>query len=270
MSAYIFPHLGFRVAYDGKPYSGFQKQPRDKTIQDEIEKALGILFKAQISIDFSSRTDTGVHALDQMVFLRNGYSLWESLSDKKQKAFLLSLNSILPDAIRVREVMRLRADYHPKHSALWKEYHYRVVMGAIAPPLERGQVLWIRRPLDIDAMKRSIKSFVGTHDFRAFGKRIQRYEGDTVRKILRAELHVGVYPTMKELTHLRFVFRGEGFLHHMVRTMVGTLLEVGQGENHLISRLLKSGVRSEAGVNAPGHPLVLVKTQIPKKFQVPL
>jgi tRNA pseudouridine38-40 synthase len=261
-----FSHLGLRCAYDGRSFAGFQAQLHRQTLQREIERALSTFTRRKIGIDFSSRTDTGVHAFDQWVQIRNGMEIWNSLGAVKQRSFLVGLNGILHDAVRVWQVLELRDDYHPKRSAEWKEYIYSVVQGPVVDPLVRDRVLWIRKKLDIESMQNSIQLFEGDHDFCAFSKRVERYQGKTIRRILRARLEVKPHPSMETLTLLQFRFRGKGFLHHQVRTMVGTLLAEGRGARSLVARALSSGKRADAGVNAPAHALTLIKTFVPRRL----
>lgn len=265
-----FPHLGFRIAYDGKGFFGFQKQPNARTIQEEIEKALKTLLRKEFRFSFTSRTDAGVCAFDQWGMLENAYEFFQRLSEKEKYHFLISLNALLPDEVVIWRALRLREDFNPKTSPVWKEYHYRVVQGPAPDPLSRERSLWICRDLNIKAMRSALKSLEGEHDFSAFATRAKRYEGGTVRKILKAKILVQNHPFMKDLKIISFQIRGTGFLHNMVRTIVGTTIEIGSGKSESMPKVLRSKSRIDAGVNAPAHPLTLVQTQIPSKLFQPL
>jgi len=265
-----FPHLGFRVAYDGADFSGFQRQSQQRSIQEVIEKAWSPLFGVTLKIQFASRTDAGVSAWDQWVMIQEGMKLYSHLPSKTQRAFLVSLNAVLPDTVRVWQALRLHKDFHPKTSPLWKEYRYRIVNGPAHDPLLGSKALWIRKPLDLVRVSSSITRFVGRHDFAAFATRARRYEDRTVRNILSAKVQVHQHPAMKDVRIVDFIFRGEGFLHHMVRTMSGTLVQIGLGKSFEIDRILAGRARPAAGLNAPPHPLTLCSLSVPRRFHRPL
>lgn len=266
----LFPHLGLRLAYDGKNFSGFQLQPDGRSIQEILEKALSTVLKRSVRILFSSRTDSGVHAFDQWAMVANGIKDYENLSSKSQDAFLISVNALLPASVRVWRVFKLHKNFHPQKSVRAKEYRYRVLMGSVCDPSQRDFALWIRRSLDLSEMKKAFKKFEGLHDFRAFAKKVQRYEEKTKRRVLSARIDVKAHPAILDVKEIQFVVVGEGFLHHMVRTMVGTVLEIGKGESHDIAALLKSGHRRDAGVNAPPQGLFLWRTRVKSSLARPL
>jgi tRNA pseudouridine38-40 synthase len=261
-----FPHLGFRVSYDGSGFSGFQRQSQHRSIQEVIERSWSPILGPQLKIQFSSRTDAGVNAWDQWVMISDGIRLYELLPAKTKQALLVSLNAVLPESIRVWQALRLHKDFNPKSSPIWKEYSYRVVNGPSHDPLIGERGMWIRKPLDLARMRSAMAKFVGHHDFAAFATRSRRYEDRTERRILSAKLIVKKHPAMSELQIIDLVFRGEGFLHHMVRTMSGTLVEIGLGKSYDIERILLGRARPAAGVNASPHPLTLCTTSVPKRY----
>lgn len=265
-----FPHLGFRVAYDGGSFSGFQRQSHHRSIQEAIEKSWAPILGPQLRIQFSSRTDAGVSAWDQWVMIPDGMRLYDLLPVKTKQALLVSLNAVLPESIRVWKALRLHKDFNPKASPIWKEYSYRIINGPSHDPLIGEKGMWIRKPLDLVRMRAAITKFVGLHDFAAFATRSRRYEDRTQRRILSTKLLVQDHPTMSELRIIHLVFRGEGFLHHMVRTMSGTLVEIGLGKKYDIEKILLGRARPAAGVNASPHPLTLCLTSVPKRFFKPL
>ncbi len=256
--------LGLRVAYDGQTFSGFQLQPKKPSVQVEIERVLTILFRQKIRIQFTSRTDAGVHAYDQWVIIPDGFELFQQLPKKNQERFCLSMNALLKGKICVWQVVELRNHFHPKKNVEWKEYRYRIFNSPSEDPLQKNDRWWIRSPLDLKKMKKALRAFRGTHDFVSFtqSKPEQR---STKRTILSARMIVSPHPFMdgREIT---FVFRGTGFLYHMVRTMVGTLIDVGRGVDYDIRQIIDSRDRKLAGRTAPSGALSLVKTKISKTF----
>ncbi len=267
-----FSHFGFRLAYDGENFQGFQRQPSGSSVQASVERALSILLRHKIKIEFSSRTDAGVHAYDQWGMIRDGLKIFQDQSPKNQRAFLISINALLPESIRFWSIFALREDFRPHFDPLWKQYEYRILLGGASDPLWRSQSLWYYSSQDIEEMKRAFRKFEGTHDFAAFATRAHRYQEKTTRKILKATIHLKPHEFMEGSRWLVFRVRGEGFLHHMVRTMVGTVLDVGRGRIRAeqIQEILKSKKRPLAGVNAPPHPLVLTHTQVSSRFIQPL
>jgi len=261
-----FPHLGLRISYDGAEYLGFQRQARGKTIQAELERALLILLKSKHQFLFTSRTDAGVHAFDQWGILLNSLEAFLKLSDKAKRHFLISMNALLPETIRVWSVFRLREDFHPKTSVTWKEYHYSVVFGPAPDPITKDHSLWICRRLNLPLIKNAMAKIEGKHDFASFATRAKRYQGKTLRHILRARLVVKNHPFLKGTKILSFQVRGAGFLHNMVRGIVGTALEIGAGRGHSMQKILGAKSRIDAGVNAPAYPLCLVQTFVSKDF----
>lgn len=264
----ISHHLGFRVAYDGKKYAGFQIQARHRTIQAEIERALSTFFRHKIKIEFSSRTDAGVHAFDQWICIRHGFKYFEQISASQKARCLHSLNALLPDDIALWQLLKLKPEFHPKKSIQWKEYEYVVAMGPTLDPNIRDRAWWVRASLDIVGMREALKQLEGEHDFAAFQTRSKSFRGSTVRRLYRARLKVNS-SLVPSLRILRFQFRGSGFLQHMVRNLVGTLVDLGRGRRDEVKETLGSKDRRNAGVNAPSGALTLLRSAVPKRlFQI--
>jgi len=257
-----FKDLGLRIAYNGKPFAGFQLQPHKNTVQEEMEKALQTVLRQKIRIKFTSRTDAGVHAYDQWVIIKNGYEKYLKLTERQKRSFIINLNGVLPEAIRVWQIMGLNENFHPKTSVEWKEYHYKVITGCLRDPVQEENTCWIIPSLDLKKMRDAQKELIGTHDFSSFCKQSGMKTGSTVRTILSASIQVTTHPRIENVSQFVFIFRGNGFLHNMVRNMVGTLIKIGQGKELSISKILKSKDRTLAGKNAPAHALILAKTKI--------
>ena len=234
-------------SYDGTNFSGYQKQPKMRTVQSEIEKVLKEINNNQkVDIHASGRTDAGVHALNQ----RAHFVLDVNITcDKLQKA----LNSMLPEDIYIKSVNEVSDDFHARYSAIGKEYVYIINMGEYNP-LERNYVFQYNNKLDVIEMERGLKYVEGTHDFRAFTK-VDEEKDDYVRTISQTNL----IRDKKDLNKITLVFVGTGFLRYMVRNIVGTLIEVGEGKRKSedIISILKEKDRTKAGKTANAEGLYL-------------
>lgn len=200
------------VTYDGKNYNGYQKQNNGKSIQQELEKAIEILTKEQVTCVASGRTDAGVSAYFQPVH----FEVEKQINILK---FLRSINGILPSEIKVLSIKK--TNLHARFSAKKKTYVYKMYSSNIELPLNKN-ALQISPKLDIKAMKKFLKLIVGTHDFIGF--RASGGENETtIRTIYKAKLTRQDYNLNLEIT-------GNGFLYKMVRNIVGTMLKVGEGK----------------------------------------
>lgn len=234
------------VAYDGGNYHGFQRQKNAVSIQNVLEAKLGIVFGHEVCLTASGRTDTGVHACGQVV---NFFTRGTIPIDRVARA----LNSLLPDDIVVKSASLAAADFSARYSAKRKLYTYQVQQGEVQNPFLRNYSWYIRKSLDAEAMQLAISWIIGTHDFSAF-----RASGSTpmhpVRTIYAADFAAG-----DEL--LKFSFMGNGFLYHMVRNLVGTLVNVGKGKTSVeeFKEILNSRDRQKAGATAPAQGLHLME-----------
>jgi tRNA pseudouridine38-40 synthase len=239
------------IAYDGTHYSGWQKQKNDKTIQGEIEYRLKRMTREEISLHGAGRTDAGVHADGMCAHFLTHSTL--SVSDLQR-----GLNAMLPGAIRIFSVEETDLDFHARFKAKGKLYHYSLYCGKIHPPQSRLYQLHVPLPLDLNTIHSSLVILEGTHDFSSFensgsrDKTICSGRG-AVRTIHSAKLITGIANT------LVFQFAGDGFLRNMIRNLVGTLIEVGQGKltSKEFGTILNARDRSLAGRTAPPHGLCL-------------
>ncbi len=237
-------------SYDGSKYKGYQKQPRTKTVQGEIEKALKKINSDQeVSIHASGRTDAGVHAYNQKAHF--------DLS-KKIDLFKLqgSLNSLIPDDIYVKKVEIVDGDFHARFSVTGKEYIYKINMGTYNP-IEKDYVYQYNKPLKIAEMERALHYLEGTHNFKSFTKTDEeKSESETYeRTIIKAQ----IIRDKKDLDKITVSLVGTGFMRYMVRNIVGVLLEIGEGKRKSedILRILKEEDRTKAGITAPACGLYL-------------
>lgn len=234
------------LGFIGSAYSGWQSQTKGDSIQEIFENILERLFKVKTNLISSSRTDAGVHAKAMAAHFKAD----TSLSPEKIKD---ALNFYLPKDIAVFEIKKVRDDFHARYHAKSKIYEYTIWNSAQKPLFERDQVLWLPQPLDEKIMHRAAQCLVGEHDFRSFCDRMEVNE-DTRKRIDAISVI-----RKKHLVILRV--RGNGFLRHMVRVIVGTLIEVGRGKLRVLQmkQILLSEDRKKAGPTAKAMGLCLVK-----------
>lgn len=238
------------LSYDGTDYVGWQRQASGISIQAMVEEALAPIEGGEVSVVGAGRTDAGVHALGQVASVSI-----ESPIDLG--SLRRALNATLPADVRVREVMEVPSGFHARFSARGKTYRYYIRNDDWVSPFERRYVLHLPQPLDDRAMVEASRTLIGRHDFAAFqaaGSDVATTER-TVHDltITRVEEGAGALVTID--------IEADGFLRHMVRTIAGTLIEVGQARRDPsdIARVQASRDRSQAGPTAPAHGLFLVR-----------
>ncbi len=230
------------VSYDGTQYLGYQSQKNHQGIQDAIEKAFRLMTQTHISTVSAGRTDKGVHALGQVFH-------FDSELDLDEKTWL-RVNDRLPLDIRILKVVKVKSDFHARHSAKSKIYKYIIAKNP-STPFSKNYEVYIRN-LNITPMKEALPQLIGTHDFKGFCQHVPGKP--TIKTIYKAELK----ETKK---HYIFVFHGNSFLKYMVRSMMGTLIQIGLGkkETSIIETILTTKDRSLAGKTADSRGLFLVK-----------
>ncbi len=234
------------LEYDGTDFAGWQVQPNGRTVQEELEKALSRLLKEEIRVHASGRTDAGVHAREQVVH-------FHTVKKLPIKAYLEGLRAFLPRDLAIVGASEVGEDFHARFSARGKWYRYRILRTTVPRPLQARYCWQLAGPLDVAQMRRAAGRFVGEHDFAAFcaaGSDVRT----TVRRIETCEL-------TEDGELLLFDVRGNGFLRNMVRIMVGTLVEIGQGSRspESVDMLLAPGRREDAGRTAPPQGLCLMR-----------
>lgn len=208
------------LAYDGSGYHGFQKQPHGETIQNIVDEFLSRVCGESITTAGSGRTDAGVHAYGQVVsFSTNGRIPCANI--------LRASQTMLPQDIVLLQAEEVEENFHARYSALWKEYQYRVVVNAQQDPFLVKYTWQLREQPDIERMNEAAKLLLGKHDFSAF-RSSGSVDSDPVRTIYRAEW------TMVNDNELRFAIAGDGFLYHMVRNLVWSLVQVGLGKRSIV------------------------------------
>lgn len=247
-------NLKIALAYDGSDFAGWQVQPDSATIQGTLASAIGRITGEKVLPQGSGRTDAGVHALSQVATCA-----LESPIPVENLA--KALNDILPGSIRVLAVDEVPVEFHARKSARAKTYRYRIYRNAICPPFLARYVWHHPYPLDETAMQQASPLILGEHDFTSFAavdpERGKEEGGVTnVRRILASSWQ-------REGEELSYTVRGSGFLHHMVRNLVGTFVLVGKGtlRPEDTTRILQAKDRSAAGATAPAHGLYLVNVE---------
>jgi tRNA pseudouridine38-40 synthase len=244
-------NLRLILAYDGSEFSGWQVQPDAATIQGTLASAIGRVTGEKVLPQGSGRTDAGVHALAQV-------ATFCTESSVPATNFVKALNDILPPSIRVLEVSEVVAEFHARKSAKGKTYRYRMHRAPICSPFIARYVWHFPYPLDESAMEKAAATVIGEHDFTSFAA-VDPERG-------REECEVSNVRTIMSSTWARdgdefiYTVRGSGFLHHMVRNLVGTFVLVGKGTLRVedMRRILEARDRSAAGPTAPASGLCLV------------
>lgn len=248
-------NLRLLIAYDGTGYSGWQRQNDTATIQGMLEDRLTTMTGADVTLHGAGRTDAGVHALGMV-------ANFNTRSTIAAQGFLRGLNSLLPPDIRILAANDVKTTFHSRFDATGKTYRYDILTGRLLLPTERLYVLHVPGPLDIDCIHACLRHLAGCHDFSSFeasgSREPARSNGrGAVRTIYRAAF----FPCPSRDDAWSFCFTGDGFLRHMVRNFVGTLLEAGTGkmtpEEFLAIR--RSRNRRQAGPTAPARALFLEK-----------
>ncbi|MFQ6000410.1 MAG: tRNA pseudouridine(38-40) synthase TruA [Anaerolineae bacterium] len=242
------------MEYDGTRYAGFQRQKREITIQEEIEKALASVTQEQTKIVGAGRTDAGVHATGQVISFSTG---WKRSLSELQRA----LNALLPSDIAILELSEVPPDFHARKSALSRKYRYTIFNRSVRSPLSRLYAYHWVGGLDLEAMEEALGSLIGVHDFASFGR--AQPGGSTMRQMLEVDCH-------REGNYIYIDLEANAFLKRMVRSIAGTLLLVGRGElsPQGFKEVLEAKDRSRAGDLLPAHGLCLTKVSYPRRYAI--
>jgi len=244
------------LEYDGTRYSGWQLQPGLPTIQELVQRALCAVADRPVSVSCAGRTDAGVHATGQVAHFDTGAS-------RPMRGWVLGANSLLPPDIALNWAVEVDGRFDARRSALARSYRYCVLQRATRPALLRDRVHWVRMPLDAAAMHAAAQCLVGEHDFSAF-----RSAGCQAATAVR---RIDAINVTAEGPLVTIEVTANAFLHHMVRNIAGTLIEVG-ARGHAPARVaatLASRDRQRAGVTAPARGLYLCAVRYPPDAGTP-
>jgi tRNA pseudouridine38-40 synthase len=258
------------IAYDGTDFHGWQRQPDLPTVQECLEAAIQKLVGMPVELWGSGRTDAGTHASRQV-------ANFKSASPIPCASLLKALNDLLPPTVRVRDAREVADGFHARYDARSKTYRYRVLQSPVCPPFIWRFVCHHPYPLDHRSMAEAAKFVEGEHDFTSFAASpAHAAEGDaearnddarspvrTMTRTMTRTIFSSRLVWRPRTSMLIYEVRGSGFLHHMVRNIVGTLLEVGRGKlaPRDLLRILEARDRTQAGPTAPARGLCLVKVE---------
>jgi tRNA pseudouridine38-40 synthase len=247
-------NLKLILAYDGSEFAGWQVQPDAVSVQGTLASAIGRITGEKVLPQGSGRTDAGVHALAQV-------ATFATESSVPTANFVKALNDILPASVRVLEVEEAAPDFHARKSARAKTYRYRIYRAAICPPFLARYLWHYPFPLDEQAMVQAAGLVEGEHDFTSFAA----VDPERGREGMPVSNLREIFSSSWERQGDEFVYtvRGSGFLHHMVRNLVGTFILVGKGTLQAadVTRILEARNRSAAGATAPASGLYLVNVE---------
>lgn len=248
--------MALGVAYDGAPWNGWQTQPHRRTVQDALEAALSRFLDQPVDTICAGRTDTGVHALGQVVHL-------DTSAQRRRESWVRGVNALLPDSIAIQWAQCVPDSFHARFSALSRTYVYIVRNARVRSPMLHARVGWVHRPLDLAPMQDAAHRLLGQHDFSSF-------------RSSQCQAHSPVR-TMQSLQVTRqgefflFRFKANAFLHHMVRNIMGALLYIGQGRERpeWMDELLARRDRRLAAPTFAPDGLYFVNVEYPDVFALP-
>lgn len=257
----VFPSEMQRVVlaieYNGCAFHGFQKQAHGiDTVQDNLERALSEVANEPITLICAGRTDAGVHATDQIIH-------FDTLSSRPLKAWTKGVNALLPDSVCVKWAMPVSPYFHARFSATSRTYRYLICCSPARPALGADQLTWERRSLNVDVMRQASQTLIGEHDFTSF-RAVRCQAKNPIRRVHHIEI-------LEQGDLLCVEIKANAFLHHMVRNIIGVLLEVGCGKESVewVAQVLALKDRANAGTMAKPNGLHLVGVEYPEHFGLP-
>lgn len=242
--------IALGMAYDGQAWQGWQTQPHGQTVQDCLDAALSKFVSGSVSTVCAGRTDTGVHALNQVVHL-------DTNVDRTEESWVRGTNAHLPNSVAVQWARRVSDAFHARFSAVSRTYTYVILNSRVRHPLWDARVGWVHQALDVRAMRLAAVDLLGEHDFSSF-RSSQCQAKSPVRTMQRVDIAEHGSKIIVQLT-------ANAFLHHMVRNIMGALVQVGQGRQAIdyISKLLVARDRTLGAPTFSAHGLYLTDVEYP-------
>lgn len=250
------PRLALACEYDGTDFVGWQSQANGRSVQEVLGQAVSRVADEAIQVHGSGRTDAGVHAAGQVAH-------FDTVANRTDRQWLLGVNSNLPDDVVLKWIAPVANEFDARRSAIWREYRYSVCNQPIRPVRDRRSVWWVRDPLDCGAMTAAATAWLGERDFSAF--RAAHCQSTTPMRNL---MKIGISRTA---TSIRIDVRANAFVYHMVRNLVGALVEVGRGIRPAEwgRELIAGRDRRLAAPTAPAHGLSLAVIAFPHEYGLP-
>lgn len=244
------------VEYDGHGFLGFQIQIQEPTIQNSLEKAIASVANHEVRITCSGRTDTGVSATAQVIH-------FDSEQEREDYQWVMGINTTLPRGIAVLWVKAVNDNFHARFSAMQRSYEYVLYNRWIRPSINRHQLTWEKQPLNADKMHQAAQYLLGKHDFSSF--RSSACQSKTPVKTIN---YISV---TRENSKVIMKVKASGFLHHMIRNIIGTLLPIGRGEQAVenMKVILENKDRTTAGITSAPNGLTFKTVKYPKEFNLP-
>ena len=248
--------IALGVEYDGSRFYGWQTQPHARSVQRDLEASLAKVANHPLRTVCAGRTDTGVHALGQVVH-------FDSEAKRTERSWLLGSNVNLPDDVSVVWAKQVCDEFHARFKAVSRRYRYVIFNRETRCSVINKKVTWVREPLDANNMHEAAQALVGEHDFSSF-RALSCQAKHPVRTI-----HSITVSQLGDLIYLDI--KANAFLHHMVRNITGVLIAIGKGSKAIswVSQLLEQCDRRVGGVTAPADGLYLIAVEYPEKFLIP-
>lgn len=248
--------IALSVEYDGSRFHGWQYQPRQRTVQGVVQEAVSRIANTPVDVFAAGRTDTGVHALNQVVH-------FDTDVFRAEHNWLMGLNSNLPDDVCVKWIKNVPDSFHARFSAVKRRYRYLILNRDSRSALHHKRMWWYYKSLDENNMQLAANMLLGQHDFSAF--RAQECQAKSPIKTLDKIL------VTRRDDCIAVDVEARSFLHHMVRNLLGVLVPVGEGKRPVnwVAEVLQSRDRNLAGVTAPAHGLYLTQVVYPQEYSLP-
>ncbi len=249
--------IALGIEYCGCNYFGWQKQTLPNTVQGHVEQALSSVANEDISVVCAGRTDTGVHALQQVVHFDTEVS-------RPAHAWMLGTNTLLPEDISVTWAKQIDEEFNARFSALSRTYQYLILNRRARPAIFHGRVTWQCRELDLEKMQQAAEVLHGEHDFSSF-RAVACQAKSPVRTVHSLQVH-------RLDNWFLLTIKANAFLHHMVRNIAGVLMTIGSGKQEIgwCEEVLMAKDRTVGGVTAPPDGLYLVNVEYPAKYGIPV